>query len=144
MKEISIAPCLVDNIDLVTENLTKKCPLHFHKLLLKHDEGVPSKLLCPSPSWGMSSKTVFGVLAGGGVSSCTDTWLYMRCNRYVRTLGWHQMLTQGWMPLQGDGISFLPRARSSTHGKGGVTHVSKDNVREIGYHQANCIVFLPK
>ena len=28
--------------------------------------------------------------------------------------------------------------------RGGVTHISKDNVREIGYYQANCIVFLPK
>ena len=27
---------------------------------------------------------------------------------------------------------------------GGVTHISKDNVREKGYYQANCIVYLPK
>ncbi len=29
-------------------------------------------------------------------------------------------------------------------GRGGVTNISKENVREIRYYQANCIVFLPK
>ncbi len=28
--------------------------------------------------------------------------------------------------------------------RGGITHKSKDNVGEIGYYEANCIVFLPK
>ncbi len=28
--------------------------------------------------------------------------------------------------------------------RGGVTHISKDNEREIGYYLAHCIVFLPK
>ncbi len=38
----------------------------------------------------------------------------------------------------------VSRAGSSTHKKWGVTHISKDNVREIGYYRFNCIVFLPK
>ncbi len=36
------------------------------------------------------------------------------------------------------------RAGSSTHRKRGVTSISRDNVRETGYYQADCIVFLAK
>ncbi len=36
------------------------------------------------------------------------------------------------------------RAGSSTHRKGGITHISKDNLREIGYYQADCVVLLLK
>ena len=41
-------------------------------------------------------------------------------------------------------VSLLYRPVPAHIERGGVTDISKDNVREMGYNQANCIVFLPK
>ncbi len=45
-------------------------------------------------------------------------------------------------------LSFLESTKAgpdpASTEKGGVTHISKDSLRERGYHQANCTVFLPK
>ncbi len=40
-------------------------------------------------------------------------------------------------------LSFRAEPDPAPTERGGVTHISKDNVREIVYHQADCIVFYP-